>query len=380
VPGPRSRRAMRQPLAARVVISIATSLALVLVLAALGVESSSASTRSRLVLSLSPDRSSAVFLGSSTVEGEIYVFVMNSRTLAKVEFYLDDRWQTRPPTGIDMTPPFDLAGTADDGTARPYDTTKLVDGLHRLQAVLTWSNGYKSSRRADFTVKNSAVTPTAPPTTTAPTTTAPTTTAPTTTAPTTTLPTTTAPTTTAPTTTLPTTTAPTTTLPTAPTTSTTALPVPSGSWPSSPPARICGNAAVLSGSATAPAGATVVPAGDNSSLDLGQAGKTYWFAPGVHTLGTGEFDQIIPADGSTYLGGPGAILDGQGKNAYAFTQHGRNVTIKYLTIRNFVAPMNEGTVNHDSGVNWTMQYNTVVNNGGAGIFVGAGNVDSYYCL
>ena len=42
--------------------------------------------------------------------------------------------------------------------------------------------------------------------------------------------------------------------------------------------------------------------------------------------------------------------------------------------------MNEGTVNHDSGENWTMQYNTVTNNGGAGIFVGAGNVASYNCL
>ncbi len=42
--------------------------------------------------------------------------------------------------------------------------------------------------------------------------------------------------------------------------------------------------------------------------------------------------------------------------------------------------MNEGTVNHDSGENWTMQYNTVVNNGGAGIFLGAGNVASYNCL
>ena len=87
-----------------------------------------------------------------------------------------------------------------------------------------------------------------------------------------------------------------------------------------------------------------------------------------------------PGDNSTYIGGPGAILDGQGKNRYAFTQHARNVTIKYLTIRNFVAPMNEGTVNHDSGENWTMQYNTVINNGGAGIFVGAGNVASYNCL
>jgi hypothetical protein len=137
---------------------------------------------------------------------------------------------------------------------------------------------------------------------------------------------------------------------------------------------------LLSGPATAPTGAIVVPAGNNGSLDLQQAGKTYWFAPGVHTLGTGEFDQIEPGDNSTYIGGPGAILDGQGQNNYAFTQHARNVTIKYLTIRNFVAPTDEGTVNHDAGENWTMQYNTVSNNGGAGMFVGTGNVASYNCL
>ena len=160
----------------------------------------------------------------------------------------------------------------------------------------------------------------------------------------------------------------------------TAVPVPTSSWPSSPPAKICGDASVLTGPATAPAGAVVVPAGDNSSVDLGQADTTYWFAPGVHTLGSGEYDQIVPGDNSTYLGGPDAILDGRGKNRYAFTQHARNVTIKYLTIRNFVAPLSEGTVNHDSGENWTMQYLTVTNNGGAGIFVGAGNVASYNCL
>jgi hypothetical protein len=137
---------------------------------------------------------------------------------------------------------------------------------------------------------------------------------------------------------------------------------------------------LLSGPATAPAGAIVVPPGNNGSLDLQQAGKIYWFAPGVHTLGTGEFDQIEPGDNSTYVGGPGAIVDGQGKNSYAFTQHARNVTIKYLTIRNFVAPTDEGTVNHDAGENWTMQYNTVTNNGGAGMFVGTGNVASYNCL
>lgn len=156
-------------------------------------------------------------------------------------------------------------------------------------------------------------------------------------------------------------------------------PVPVGSWPSSPPAKICGSA-TLRGPSVAPSGAVVVPAGDNSKIDLERANTTYFFATGVHTLGSGQYDQIAPGDNSTYIGGPAAILDGQSRNAYAFTQHAKNVTIKYLTIRNFVAPMNEGTVNHDSGENWTMQYNTVTDNGGAGIFLGSGNVASYNCL
>jgi Right handed beta helix region len=360
-----------------VVIALGASIALAL--SGLGIESASAATRSRLAVSLNADRSSAVRLDGSTVKGKIYVFVSESETLDKVDFYLDSSRRTKPPARTDTDPPFDFAGTAADGTALPYDTAKLADGSHGIRVVLTWAGGTTSTRRANFTVANEGATtaPTVSPTTTtvapAPTTT---TTAPapptTTTAP----PTTSAPTTTVPTTT----TAPpaTTTTPPAPTPTT--LPAPNGSWPSSPPAKICGNASLLSGPATAPAGAIVVPAGNNSSLDLRQADKTYWFAPGVHTLGTGEYDQIIPSDNSTYIGGPGAVLDGQGKNRYAFTQHARNVTIKYLTVRNFVSPLSEGTVNHDSGENWTMQYNTVTNNGGAGIFVGAGNVASYNCL
>ena len=353
----------------------------------LGIESASASTKSRLAVSLNSDRSSAARLDGSRVNGKIYIFVRNSKKLDKVDFYVDSPlWRNGPPVRTDKKAPFDLAGTKADGTARPYNTAKLGDGSHTIRVVMTWADGTTSTRRGRFKARNGGVKPTPTPTTptttasptSAPTTTAPTTTAPATTAPTTTAPTTTAPTATAPTT-APATTGPTTTAPTTTQPSPTST-APNGSWPSSPPAKICGNTSLLSGPANAPAGAIVVPAGNNSSLDLRLAGKTYWFAPGIHTLGTGQYDQIIPSDNSSYIGGPGAILDGQGKNQYAFTQHARNVTIKYLTIRNFVAPMNEGTVNHDSGENWTMQYNTVTNNGGAGIFVGTGNVASYNCL
>ena len=294
-------------------VMIALGAIIALVLSGLGIQSASASTRSRLAVSLNPDRSNAARLDGSTVKGEIYVFVRNSRSLDKVDFYLDGSWRTKPPIRTEMDPPFDFVGADSDGTALPYDTTKLDDGSHSIRVRLTWSDGSRSSRRANFTVANHGLTttPTSSPTKT--TTTAPAPAATTSASSTTSAPTrTTAP----PTTSAPTTTkaAPTTTASGLPTTSTTTLPAPNGSWPSSPPAKICGNTSLLSGPATAPAGAIIVPAGDNSSLDLGQAGKTYWFAPGVHTLGAGQYDQIIPSDNSTYIGGPGAILDGQGKN------------------------------------------------------------------
>lgn len=155
---------------------------------------------------------------------------------------------------------------------------------------------------------------------------------------------------------------------------------PAGSWPSSPPAKVCGNAALLSGPGSAPSGAVTVPSGDNASVDFSRPRTTYWFAPGVHTLGGGQYDQIVPGDGATFVGAPGAVLDGQQKNAYAFTQHARDVTITYLTIQNFVAPMNEGTVNHDSGEGWTVSHSTITRNGGAGVFLGSRNTVAYSCL
>ena len=223
----------------KMVVALCASAALAL--SGLSIDSASAATRPGLVLSLSPDRSGAVRLNGSTVEGKIYVFVKNSQNIGKVDFYLDGRRRTKPPVQTDTSAPFDFAGTAADGTARPYETTKLADGSHTIRAVLTWSDGTRSSRRWDFTVANSGAAPTTATTAspTAPTTTTPpatTTAAPTTattaspTAPTTTTPpatTTAAPTSattaspTAPTPLAPTTTPPATTT-AAPTSATTA--------------------------------------------------------------------------------------------------------------------------------------------------------------
>lgn len=153
------------------------------------------------------------------------------------------------------------------------------------------------------------------------------------------------------------------------------------SWPATPPAQICGNASILNnGPASAPPGAVTVPAGDNSGVNFRLANTTYWFAPGVHTLGTDQFSQIIPGNNATFVGAPGAVLDGQNVNNYAFTQKATGVTIRYLTIRNFVAPRDEGVVNHDAATGWTVEYSTITNNKGAGLMVGSNNLYRYNCM
>ncbi|MCA1569296.1 MAG: DUF4082 domain-containing protein [Chloroflexi bacterium] len=154
-----------------------------------------------------------------------------------------------------------------------------------------------------------------------------------------------------------------------------------------PPARVCGNFAILDGPATAPDGAVVVPAGDNAEFFQGESyrdpaapGKTYWFAPGTHTIGVSEFGQIVPKDGDSYIGAPGAILDGQSSNRYAFTGKATNVTVKHLTVTGFMAPGDEGVVNHDFGPGWTIERNTVSRNNGAGVMLGDDNRMTYNCL
>jgi hypothetical protein len=150
-----------------------------------------------------------------------------------------------------------------------------------------------------------------------------------------------------------------------------------------PGGHVCGNAAVLNGPPSPPAGAITVPAGDNSGVDLGQASATYWFAPGVHTLGSGEFTQITPGSKSAYVGAPGAILDGRHVNDYAFGGGAAKVTISHLTIQNFGKPggnQDQGVVNHDSATSWTIDHSTIADNAGAGVMLGSGSVLLVDCL
>lgn len=163
-----------------------------------------------------------------------------------------------------------------------------------------------------------------------------------------------------------------------------------------PPAQVCDNAAVLDGPSAPSEGAVVVPAGDNSNLvpnwanpGFGNDGVTWYFESGVHTLGNddpatpeneAQYAQIAPGNNSTFIGAPGAIIDGQSLSNYAFTSHGLNVTIKHLTVRGFTPPLDQGVVNHDSGNGWLIEANTIELNGGAALMAGDDNVIRGNCV
>ena len=141
----------------------------------------------------------------------------------------------------------------------------------------------------------------------------------------------------------------------------------------SPRAAICGSQG-LAGPASPPKGAKVVRSKNLADVARNSGtGKVFWLAPGEHTLGRGPYDQVRPKDRQVFIGAPGAVIDGQNRNLYAFAGDAAGVTISHLTIRNFGAKgdnNNEGVVNHDAAPGWRIAHNTIRDDAGAGVFLG----------
>jgi Right handed beta helix region len=153
--------------------------------------------------------------------------------------------------------------------------------------------------------------------------------------------------------------------------------------PAKPPAEVCGNKSRLTGPAKQPKGSVRVPAGNNGYFNFGRVRTTYWFAPGLHTMGNAEYDNITPAYGDVFIGAPGAILDGKHIQDSAFDDTSTHITISYLTIRNFGTwggDQQEGVVNHDSGSYWTITHDTIIDNAGAGVMLGSDDTLSWNCI
>ncbi|MFJ8083067.1 right-handed parallel beta-helix repeat-containing protein [Streptomyces sp. NPDC096205] len=147
-------------------------------------------------------------------------------------------------------------------------------------------------------------------------------------------------------------------------------------------ARVCGKPAA--GPVKAPAGAvTVDPAvvGDLAAKTRNSPPHTtFWLRPGRHTLAPDRYAQVIPKEGNSYLGAPGAVFDGRRTNQYAFGGTARGVTVRHLTVQGFVAPHDEGVVNHDSADGWAIEHTTIQQNSGAGLMAGAGQQVRANCL
>ncbi|MFI9310657.1 right-handed parallel beta-helix repeat-containing protein [Streptomyces triculaminicus] len=156
---------------------------------------------------------------------------------------------------------------------------------------------------------------------------------------------------------------------------------PSGA-PATSVARVCAEPAA--GPAQAPADAvTVDPAvvGDLAEKTKSSPpNTTFWLRPGEHRLEPDRYAQVMPKEGDRYLGAPGAVLDGRKTNQYAFGGTARDVTIRYLTVERFVAPNNEGVVNHDMADGWVIEHTKIQYNSGAGLMAGARQQVRASCL
>lgn len=163
-----------------------------------------------------------------------------------------------------------------------------------------------------------------------------------------------------------------------------ASPTSAGAPPESPPVDWCAKG-FKDPYKTPPAGGFVVPAGNNRNEPFMHSwtvkpNRTYWFAPGTHTFGTSQYASIDVAHGDVFVGAPGAILSGQGKNNYAFTSTAtgnpltslERATIEYLTITDFVAGPGEMVVGQGGYDGWTIEHNDITGNPfGAGVALGS---------
>lgn len=112
-------------------------------------------------------------------------------------------------------------------------------------------------------------------------------------------------------------------------------------------------------------------------------GTTFWLRRGTHHVRDGEYSQVLPKSGMRFVGAPGAVLDGRGRNLYAFGGRATGVVVEHLTIQRFGGLLdnrNEGVVNHDTAADWVVRHNTIRLNGGAGVMLGDGNTLVGNCL
>ena len=111
-----------------------------------------------LLTSSSSGRDSAVTLSGDQLSGSDYVFLTPTSGVTKASFWLDNPAMSGAATHVERYAPIDFAGTASNGSARPWDTHTVADGTHSITVAVTTSSG-TTVFTAAFTVANSGSTP-----------------------------------------------------------------------------------------------------------------------------------------------------------------------------------------------------------------------------
>lgn len=115
-----------------------------------------------------------------------------------------------------------------------------------------------------------------------------------------------------------------------------------------------------------------------AAVNASPTGTTFTIAAGTHRR-----QSVIPKTGMTFVGEPGAVLDGELITAYAFNGRSQaaRVTIRGLKITRYAPPKQDGAILGQDGKwktqDWVVEdceisYNQLAGGGGAGIKLGHG--------
>jgi parallel beta-helix repeat protein len=121
-----------------------------------------------------------------------------------------------------------------------------------------------------------------------------------------------------------------------------------------------------------PTGSVEVTPGMDMQLavNANPTGTTFCLKAGTHVQQT-----VIPKTGNTFVGEPGAIMDGEDVAQYAFqtlTVSSTGVTIRSLEITRYASPYQHGAITGDNGTNWLVEDLSVHHNRYIGIRSGPG--------
>jgi parallel beta-helix repeat protein len=102
-----------------------------------------------------------------------------------------------------------------------------------------------------------------------------------------------------------------------------------------------------------------------AAVNANAAGATFVLKAGVHKQQT-----VVPKDGMTFVGEPGAIMDGENVTPRAFVAEGRrNVTIRGLVITRYVPAAQNAAIHGNAATGWIVEDSEISYNANFGLWM-----------